>query len=153
MRFALALAGLLVATTLNAQIYEWKDTGGKTNYSDKPPAGMSSQPRPIVLAPASPASPPSAAISSTQKSAADRELEFRKRQKEAQQNAEKIEKEQVASVETKENCANARRLIQALESGERIGLRDNKGERYFMDDVQREQETAKARQAVQSWCK
>lgn len=36
-------------------------------------------------------------------------------------------------------CQHARRL-QSLESGERIARRDDSGERYFLDDTQREQE-------------
>ena len=146
-RFALALAGLFVVTTLNAQVYEWKDAGGKTNYSDKPPVGIPSQQRSSVPA------APTSANSPTQKSAADRELEFRKRQMEAQANSEKVNKEQVASAQMQENCANARRQLQALESGERIGLRDSKSDRYFMDDSQRDQEITRTRQSIQSVCK
>lgn len=143
--FALALAALVTATTLYAQVYEWKDENGKTIYSDQAPVGNVRQLRKLDVGPASASAP-------AQKSAADRELEFRKRQKEAQDNAQKTSKEQTASTAQAENCANARRQLQALESGERISLRDDKGERYYMDDAQRDQEIAKTRQAVQSYC-
>ena len=145
--FVLGLTGLLAATTLYAQVYEWKDESGKTNYSDKPPVGQMRQQRVIIAA------PPVGVGNPTQKTTADRELEFRKRQKEAQKNAEKSEKEQVASAEMKENCSIARRQLQTLESGERIELRDDKGERYYLDDAQREQQIVRTRQAVQSLCK
>ena len=140
-----ALVALLAAAAANAQVYEWKDDKGKTHYSDKPPIGVPRAPRTID-------SQPAATGNSTPKSLADRELEFRKRQKDAQDNAEKANKEQTASVEKKANCTNARRMLEALESGERIALRDDKGERYYMDDSQRQQESAKARQAIKSNC-
>ena len=146
-RFALGVAALalLAATTVNAQIYQWKDESGKTVISDKPPVGSTRPQRTFESAP--PASNPSA-----QKTLADRDMEFRKRQKEARESEEKARKEHVASANKKENCDNARRHLQALESGERIAMRDEKGERYFMEDGQRDQEAAKARQAVQSHC-
>ena len=143
-----ALVALLVATAVNAQVYQWKDAKGKTTYSDKPPAGAPVAQRPTESEPAT--SP--AAGSSPQKTTADRELEFRKRQKDAQESAEKTKKEQTASSDRKENCENARRMLEILESGERIALRDDKGERYYLDDSQRQQESAKARQAIQSSC-
>jgi hypothetical protein len=143
--FALLIAALLTATTLYAQVYEWKDGNGKTIYSDQAPVGNVRDLRRID-------SGSSAAGSPAQKSSADREMEFRKRQKEAQENTEKAGKEQTASATKAENCVNARRQLQALESGERIALRDDKGERYYMDDAQRAQEIAKLRQTVQSYC-
>jgi hypothetical protein len=148
-RFPLALVALLAATALNAQVYEWKDEKGKTHYSDKPPVGA---PRATRITEAGP--PPSAAPgNSTQKTTADRELEFRKRQKESQASADNAKKEQTASVDKKDNCENARRMLETLESGERIALRDDKGERYYMDDSQRQQEAARMRQMIQSSCK
>jgi hypothetical protein len=145
-RFALAVAALLAATTVNAQVYEWKDEKGKTYFSDKPPLGNS---RPLrVIEPQPPATG-----NSTQKTAADRELEFRTRQKASLESAEQAKKEQTTSADKKEACENARRLFETLESGERVAQRDDKGERYFLDDGQREQESAKTRQFIQTTCK
>ena len=143
--FALLVATLVTATTLHAQVYQWKDESGKTIYSDQAPVGNVRELRKLDAGSAP-------AGNSAQKSSADREMEFRKRQKEAQENAEKSGKEQTASTAKGENCVNARRQLQALESGERIALRDDKRERYYMDDAQRGQEIAKMRQAVQSYC-
>lgn len=144
--FALAVIALLVATAAGAQVYEWKDAQGKTHYSDKPPVGTSA-----VKKSAAPES--SAPSSSAQKTTADRELEFRKRQKEAQENADKTNKEQASRANLKESCDNAHRMLALLGSGERIALRDGQGERYYMDDAQRQQETDKARQFIQANCK
>jgi len=144
--FAFAVVALLAATAVSAQVYEWKDAQGKTHYSDKPPVGTAQVQK--IAAPES-----SAPSNSAQKTTADRELEFRKRQKDAQESAEKAKKDQAASTDLKDNCENARRALEVLESGERIALRDGQGERYYMDDAQRQQETDKARQFIQTYCK
>lgn len=145
-RTALLVVALCLALPAGAQIYQWKDENGKTVISDKPPIGQVRQQKQIDSG--SPAK-----NGQKQPSLADREMEFRKRQKEAQEGAEKTRKEETASSEKNENCTNARRQLQALESGERIALRDDKGERYYLDDAQREQETAKARKFVETNCK
>ena len=142
-RFLTAIATLLFVTSATAQIYQWKDENGRTIISDKPPVGHVRQQRKIDSEPATTAANP-------QKSAADQEMEFRKRQKESQEKAAKSEKEQAASAEKQENCNNLRRQLASLESGERIARRDDNGERYFLEDAQREQEIAKVRQSMQS---
>lgn len=144
--FTLAVTALFAATGVNAQVYQWKDENGKTFYSDKPPIGTPGQQQKILT-------PSPDGGSATQKSVADRDLEFRKRQKESQESAEKANKEKTASAEKQQFCDNTRRRLQALESGERIILLDDKGERYYMEDAQREQEIAKVRQDMSANCK
>lgn len=145
-RLTLAVAALLVTTAVHAQIYQWKDENGKTVISDKPPVGAARAPRKIdAETPAANAAP--------QKTTADREMDFRKRQQESQEKTEKAQKEELAAGQKKENCERARRYLQSLESGERIALRDGQGERYYMEDAQRQQEIGKAQQTVQADCK
>jgi hypothetical protein len=144
-RIAITVAMLLAITAANAEIYQWKDKNGKTVISDKPPTENVTEQR--ITNDGS-----TAGAAATPKTAADREMEFRKRQKESQDNAEKTQKEQAANAEKEESCASARRYLTTLESGERVALRDEKGERYFLDDAQRAQEVAKANRAVQANC-
>ena len=145
---ALIIMALSASMVANAQIYQWKDEKGKTVISDIPPSGRVTT-RQINQSTAS----PSSTTTSTPKTLAEKELEFRKRQQEAKDKAVKNQKEEAENSAKKENCENARRQLQALESGERIALRDEKGERYFMEDTQREQEIAKLRQYTQSNCR
>jgi hypothetical protein len=143
--FLFLAAALCVTLPASAAIYQWKDSSGKTVISDHPPeVGVQVQKQYKSSAP-----PPTDA---KQPTLAEREAEFRKRQQETQENAEKAEKEEQAAAQKKENCDAARRQIQALESGERIALRDAKGERYYMDDTQRAQEIAKAKRFLESKC-
>ena len=144
-RFALLATAGFFAISAHAQIYQWKDASGKTVISDKPPVGAIQQQKTHDAS--------SRSTSPAQKSLAEREMEFKQRQKESQDIAEKNRKEEASAAEKQENCNNARRQLQMLESGERIALRDEKGERYFMEDAQREQEIAKARKFLESSCK
>lgn len=60
--------------------------------------------------------------------------------------------EQDAQVK-RENCSRAQDALRTLESGQRISRTDSKGERYFLEESQIAQETAKARESVGQWCK
>ena len=150
---ALLLCGLF--STASAQVYQWKDANGKTVYSDKPPAGKS-----VSIKQAPPSSDNIGELPSETKagepkgpkSLAERDLDFRKRQKENQEQAEKARNEQRQANQRSEYCDNNQRYLKTLESGERIATRDDKGERNYLDDAQREQEIAKTRQAL-SQCK
>jgi len=135
-----------IALSAHAQIYQWKDKDGKTVISDKPPVGAVQAQKKYGAGATSTSAP-------AQKSLAEREMDFRKRQKESQELADKTRKEEASAADKQENCNKARRQLQLLESGERVALRDEKGERYFMDDAQRSQETAKARTFIESNCK
>lgn len=145
-RFLLIAASVLFAFAAQAQIYQWQDENNRTVISDLPPSGKVRQQRKIETE-------TPAANAPTGKTMADREMEFRKRQKDSREAAEKAEKEQRMDVQRKEDCEASRRALQVLESGERLALRDSKGERYFIDDAQRAQEIAKVREAVQVHCK
>ena len=141
-----ALFCAFVASPAIAQIYQWKDANGKTIISDTPPPGHVKQQRKIETNAAAPAA------TAPQKSLAEQDLEFRKRQKDAQDKAAKEEKEQKAETEKKEQCANMRRSLQALESGVRIARYDDNGERSFLGDEQRQEEIAKTRQSMDANC-
>jgi hypothetical protein len=52
----------------------------------------------------------------------------------------------------RENCERAQESLRTLESGQRISRVDAKGERYFLEDAQIQQEAARARQLVQQNC-
>lgn len=142
----IAAAALLASAPVLTQIYQWKDANGKTVISDKPPSGNVREERRIDAK--EPVANPA-----LQQSIADREMDFRKRQKESQEKAEKEKVAANAAAEKRDNCERTKRNLELLESGERVSLRDQNGARYFMDDAQREREIAKARQTLQSSCK
>jgi len=145
-RFVLTAALLCIVAAAQAQIYKWQDQNNRTVISDRPPTGVVRKPRTIEAE-----APPAAADAG--KTMADREMDFRKRQKESVERTDKAEKEQRLTAQRQEDCDAARRSLQAMESGERVAMRDARGERYFLDDSQRQQEIARIRQTVQSNCK
>lgn len=157
----IALAAAAASGTAHAQAYRWVDSGGHVGYGDTPPPGVNATPlRDVVPAgPAAPAPTPAQDTGSGSEAKrgpltpAEQELEFRRRMKEAQEAAAKADKEHREAAEKKANCETARQSLQTLESGQRIAKVDSNGERYFISDAQRAQDTAKARETVSQWCK
>ena len=153
---ALALATTLVTLPLaHAQVYQWKDAKGQTVVSDTPPPGHIK----VQRAPGSgavnrggeaPVAAPTPAPAA--KTMAERDMDFRKRQLEDKEKAEKEAKEQAAKQTKQENCERAKRALAVLESGQRITTTDSKGERAFLDDDARQQETERARKSVSDHC-
>ena len=157
--FLLALA-CAFATTALAQQYKWTDKNGRVQYGDAPPPGVKATPlRPPAAAPAPAPKTPAAKAADPKAAkkgpltAAEQEAEYRKRQQDAAKEREKLAQEQQATEATKENCTRAQEALRTLQSGQRVARTDAKGERYYLEDAQIAQETAKAQQAVQQWCK
>lgn len=133
-----------------AQQYKWVDENGRVRYGDVPPPGVKATP---LKPPPRPASAPEAAAKKDGAAKAlTPEQAFRKRQEEAQKDREKQAQADQDAQAKRENCARAQEALRSLESGQRIARTDSKGERYYLEDAQIAQESAKARQAVQQWC-
>jgi hypothetical protein len=150
------LATALFAFGAQAQTYKWVDKDGKVRYGDVPPPGAKAT---SIRAPSggTPEPPPAAAADKSAKKGpltpAEREQEFRKRREEAAKASADAERERKEKESKQENCQRAREYLRGLESGQRITRVDAKGERYFLDGAQRDQETARAQQSVQEACK
>jgi hypothetical protein len=164
------LSGLAIAVVLpsaaHAQVNKCVDPAtGKTTYLQTPcPSNARSQ----TVKKAAPASAPAPAATSAgagsdsakaagkttgPKTAAELEQDFRKRRQE-QDDARKKDAEKLAQAKAKEdNCRNARAQLVTIESGVRQARVNEKGERIFLEDAQIEQEKARARSAVDQWCK
>lgn len=154
-RILAAAAALLCSTAVAAQAYRWVDKDGKVRYGDTPPPGVSARQLSGPSASPAPAAAPDAAAKGARKgplTPADQEKDYRKRQAEAQKSAEKAAQAERDAEAKRENCARARETLAGLESGQRIARTGADGERYYLDDAQREAETAKARESVKSWC-
>lgn len=146
-RIFLAAAILAFSFAALAQQYKWRDENGRVRYGDVPPPGVKATP---LRPPPGPSTPPAAAKPAM--SAAEKDAEFRKRLKEAEKEREKQQQAAENAAAKRENCDRAQEYIRTIESGERMARTDSRGERYFLDDAQRAQELAKARQAAQQSC-
>ena len=155
LRTLVLLSGLICAGTVAAQS-KWVDKDGRVTYGDAPPAGVNAAPVRRSAAPL-----PQAEDASDKKddakgakkplTAAEQDTAFRKRQQEAEKEREKQAKADSAAAAKRENCSRAQEYVRTLETG-RVAGTDVKGERYFLDDNQIAQESAKARQNVRDWC-
>ncbi len=133
--------------TGQAEMYSWKDADGKIQYSDQPPPGKTVSRK--LAAP----SAPTVAPETLRQNSAEREMESRKKQKEAKESAAKAEKDRGDAEERRVNCEKAKGSLQALESGQTRFTANAQGERVALEGAVREAELASARKAVDGWCK
>lgn len=146
----IVLAFSLFPAAAQAQIMKCVGAGGKVEFAAACPPGTKAENTGIRNAPASAPSVPS----TQQKSLAEREADFRKRQVEQQEAAKKAEEKNQESADRKQNCETARSYLSSLQSGNRIGKTDPKtGERVFLEDNERAAEVARAQRAVDTNCK
>jgi len=147
------------ATAAQAQIKCWTDANGKRTCGDTPPPGAKTTTvRGTTASPAAPA-PAAASKDGAAKDAkkgpltpAEQEQAYRKRQAEAQKVAEEEEKKRQDLANKKQGCESAKEYLRTIESGQRIGKTDDKGERYYLEEAQIAQELAKTRQSVNQAC-
>ena len=163
-----AAAAVLVLISLPAEAqWKWKDKGGRIQYSDlPPPAGTPEQdilsrptapqrrsaaPAPAASAAAA-ASAPAASASALAPKGVDSELETKRKKAEGDAEAKKkAEQERIAAAKA-ENCTRAQTQLRTFESGMRIMTTNPKGEREYLDDKQRAEETKRAKDAIAADC-
>ena len=156
------LAIALLATTLGvgAETYQWKDSNGQTVVSDTPPPSSAKNRRslggaqPAVVS-EKPVEKPADGAKAPEgpKTTAEKDLEFKKRQQEAKEKADKQAKEQTAEAEKRDNCERAKRNLTALENNQPMVTLDENGQRKVMDTTLREQEMERARRVIAEACK
>jgi hypothetical protein len=144
----LAAAGLAFAGAALAQQYKWVDQNGKVQYGDAPPPGVQAQ----RLKPPSAGAPAAAKGDDKGGKGLSPEAAFRKRQEDAEKDRQKQAQDEQVAAAKRDNCARAQEQLRQLETGQRISRTDSKGERYFLDDAQVAQETARTRQIVKQSC-
>jgi len=154
LRFLGFAAAFALSFAAAAQQYKWVDKDGRVQYGDSPPPGVKATPmRPGTGAPTAPASPGAAGKPAGKApTAAEQDAAFRQRQQDAEKQAAKSAQADQEAAAKKDQCARAQEYLRSLEAGVRVARTDAKGERYFLEDAEIAQETAKARQLVQQNC-
>jgi hypothetical protein len=145
---ALMTVLLVQAGTCFAEIYTWRDADGRLNYSDSPPPNVDAK----KIRDAGASGGDDAAIAA-RKIAAEKEAAFRKRQTDANDAAAKVSAEKQQSEQRQATCADARAQLQGIESGQIRFKTGANGERIGLDGAVREEELARARKAVESFCR
>jgi hypothetical protein len=158
---SVAAAGAAFSLPAQAQIKCWNDANGKRVCGDAPPPGAKVT---TLKGPSGPADPAPGAAAKDGKGGkdadkkkgpltpAEQEQEYRKRQQESQKSAAKADEQRKEAEAKRENCERSREVIRTLESGQRVGRIDSKGERYYLDEQQTAQELAAARERARANC-
>ena len=172
MKFAppFALVGCIVAISFAASAahaqWMWKDDVGHIVASDQPPPTSvplsrilkSPRPRAVDVRPAAPAKEgeqktKDAAKSEAPKTIADRDLDYKQRQKEDAEGAKKADAEAAKTKAMQENCTAVRGNLAGLQNGGRAARVNEKGEKSYIDDAQRQSEIAKTQSQISQYCK
>ena len=146
--FAASALCLAFGGVAQAQQYKWVDQNGKVQYGDVPPPGVKAQ----RLRPPPGGAAPAAKNAEKGEKPLSPEAAYRKRQEDAQKERDKGAQAEQEAAAKRENCARAQESLRTLESGQRIARTDAKGERYYLEDAQVAQETARARQIAKESC-
>jgi type IV secretory pathway VirB10-like protein len=170
----IAIAILLAAATVTAQVYKWVDKDGKTQYTDTPPpSDVKGTAKKIEAKPASgatPVAPPAAPTKDAGKGDAkagkdakakdeppktleERSKAFEKRRAEEADAEKKAAEKAKVDQANQARCNDAKRFVRDIESGRPIGTSDEKGDRKILDDAGRAAELSKARAVVAEACK
>lgn len=161
-KLAVFVALAFAAGAGHAQVFKCVDASGKTVYSQVPcPKSAKATtlernappPPPPAAAAKGDTAKGAAAKATGPKTAAELEQDFRKRRQEQDEARKKEEQKLTEAREKEENCRNARTQLVSLDSGIRQTRVDERGERIFLEDAQVEAEKARARKAVDTWCK
>ncbi|HEU4622696.1 MAG TPA: DUF4124 domain-containing protein [Burkholderiaceae bacterium] len=160
-RYVLAITVALAVTPIAQAQWAWKDASGAMVFSDQPPPSniKPSQivreprnvPRPTGGALDQPAPTPAAAPAAPapqQKTTAELEAEFRKRQMERAEAEKKAGEEAQRKKQAADACERARAYTRMLDDGIRIRL-DN-GD--IANDAQRASERARAQESIKQHC-
>lgn len=152
MSIVLVLAGLCAAAPAAAQtVYKWTDAGGRVQYTNTPP------PAGVPFSTLGPPPAPDAEAASQARARAQRSIDEAARAADERRRAQtqrdaQAESDRVQGAERQRRCAAARHDLQLLQRGGPVFHYDERGQRVYVDDKQRDAETARMRAAVEQWC-
>jgi hypothetical protein len=173
-----SIAAVLIAVAAPSVMAQWMwiDQNKVRHASDRPPPpdipDKDILQRPRNLPPpkaaaaaaaaqtASPAASSAASVASAAgdtvaeaKARTDPALEAKRRAAEQEKKAKEAADQERVNAARAENCSRAKNYLQTLESGIRIQRTSPQGEREFLDDAQRAQESQRAKDAVARDCR
>jgi len=154
----------LFSSNIYAGITKWVDENNQVHYSDQPPPGTtpkkifsnSSADIPTQTENESESKNTEEAdeeLSNEPKTIAEREIELKKARKKKQEAAEKAAEEQANKKINQANCNNARKSLKSLQSDIRMTDIDENGERFYLNDAQRQQRISKTQKDINRLCK
>lgn len=148
MKAIVVMCIMLLPGLAGAQINKCIDASGKTvGYAADCPAGTRAEQTNIKSKPTAPAA-------GDQKSLSERDADFRKRQVEKQEEADKAKAKSTEAAQRQRACEDARAYLASVQQKQRITKTDPKtGERTFLEDADYPAELARAQKSVAGHCK
>ena len=134
-----------LAFAASAQVYKWVDETGTTHYGERPPQGNKA--REVEQRLTNPGPAPGKAVQPSWK---DKDLEFRSRRIETEQAEAKQTQQEAAD---REACNQARDSLAQMKSARRLYQLDDKGERVYQSDEQRQASVAQLDGLVAQRCR
>jgi hypothetical protein len=151
-KLLLALVALLAPLAAHGQLLKCISKDGRVEYASECPPGTQERQTGIRSSREGPSS--GGAAAPKQKSLAEREADFRKRQMEGAEAQKQAEAKAADEAQQRAACDQARVYLRSLQEGHRISRIDPKtGERVFLEDPDRPAAIAKAQASVNSNCK
>ena len=141
----LAVAATLAALPAHAQMYKCVDERGVTHYTDKPVPGCKGGPAEIRSQP-----PASGKDAARGQDVSRQEQEFRARQVDR---AQQERNEAVALEQRKRRCSNLQVEYQFYGSDRRIARVNEKGERTYVEDADRQRRAAQLKSEIDRDCR
>ena len=135
---------MLIAGAASAQVYRWVDEKGVTHYGAQAPQGAKARTIDDKLA------TPPAAKPQPAENWQDKDREFRQRQIEATRARE--QKNQDAQ-RRRATCNEERDYLARMREAGRLYTLNERGERVYQDDAEREQAIARQEKLVAQYCK
>lgn len=132
-----------VQSTGAAQIYTWKDKEGQTHYSDTPPS--TGEVKTLRGA------PPVQHLPVTDEDADENDAAAVEADGTAEA-AARLSREEQQEADRSRFCSQAQNQLNALKSGQRIARMNAAGEREFLSDAERAEETARLERQISEHC-
>jgi len=149
----LALAFVVTTSTVDAAIYKWVDEKGVTHYSAQPPPGQKKTEQVPIRSQPAPAASQEPQGTSGRKSWQQQEAEFQQRRVEQEmQRKKRTTQEQSTAAARMRRCVLARQNLHGLEQKRPIYRINEKGERVFFDDKERQETHERMREVVEENC-
>lgn len=148
-KFLLILLAL-ASTNAFAEINKWVDDQGQVHYSDQPPP---SDIQTKTLRTTTENQDSASSGTAETKTFAEREAELKKENAEKRSAADKSAQKKADEDTLRANCLGAQENLRSLQSGVRIMQINDKGERTYIDDTQRQQRIENAQQDISKYCK
>ncbi len=147
------VALIAISSPAFADIYQWKDNEGKTQYSDQPPpdrpARLVKSGTTIAAAEKTTETADAKTEKKGPKSVQEQDQDFRKRKIEAEKSAAAAAEKAEAN---KKSCAIAKNNLRITEEGGRTYKLDEKGERGYLDDKGLAKESASTKADISKYC-